>query len=112
MEEVEVTLDDVPLEVPEKKASSVPWKKAIPIYIALWCEAFNSSSIFAYVGFMVLDFGMSKSENDASFMYVFPMQHSTEKTDSFHVLHYAFSLLYPPCTLYPCLFFLLPRATF
>lgn len=66
-----MVLDEAPLAAPEKtEANKVPWKKAIPIYIALWCEAFNSSSIFAYVGFMVLDFGMSKSEEDTSFMYV------------------------------------------
>lgn len=73
MEECEVALDETPLEPLKKPESALPWK-VIPVYIALWCEAFNSSSIFAYVGYMVLDFGMSSSESDPKFMYVFVLR--------------------------------------
>lgn len=70
MEETNVSNNLAP-ETPVPPAKAVlPWRKALPIYIALWCEAFNSSSIFSYVGYMILDFGMSKSENDSSYMYV------------------------------------------
>lgn len=54
----------------EAVSSALPWGKVIPIYIAIWCEAFNSSSIFAYVGYMILDFGLSKDKNDPAFMCV------------------------------------------
>lgn len=80
MTETDITLDEAPLDASVPPKSKLPWKKALPIYIALWCEAFNSSSIFAYVGFMVLDFGMSKSEDDSSFMYVFVAPIATRKT--------------------------------
>lgn len=82
-----MVLDETPLTPPAKLEAKVPWKKAIPIYIALWCEAFNSSSIFAYVGFMVLDFGMSKSEEDTSFMYVFQGPASVRKDNALVALY-------------------------
>lgn len=50
-----------------KAKNPLPLKKLIPIYIMLWSEAFNSSSIFAYVGYMVLDFGASKSKGEESY---------------------------------------------
>lgn len=59
--------DDV--SEPLARPKSFTWRKAIPIYIALWCEAFNSSSIFSYMGFMILDFNLSKDEKDSSYMY-------------------------------------------
>lgn len=65
----------------EAAPSALPWSKVIPIYIALWCEAFNSSSIFAYVGYMILDFGLSKDEKDPAFMYVVSILH-LQNTDA------------------------------
>lgn len=51
--------------------SKVPLSKLIPIYILLWSEAFNSSSIFSYVGYMIIDLGAIKSRDDGSYRHVF-----------------------------------------
>jgi len=79
----------------EAETSALPWSKVIPIYIALWCEAFNSSSIFAYVGYMVLDFGLSKDEKDSAFMHVVSILHlqNTDATLSSHLPSITASLL-------------------
>lgn len=47
----------------------LPLSKLIPIYILLWSEAFNSSSIFAYAGYMIIDLGATKSKDDGSYRY-------------------------------------------
>jgi hypothetical protein len=43
----------------EKPETPLPREKVIPICIILFTEAFMGNSVFAYVGYMVLDFGLA-----------------------------------------------------
>ncbi len=43
---------------PAVAAELIPWRLVVPVCLLQIVEAFNSSSIFSYIGFMILDFGL------------------------------------------------------
>jgi len=40
----------------EEDPHALPWSRVLPLILLQFCEAFNNSSIYSYVAFMVLDF--------------------------------------------------------
>lgn len=67
-DEPSINLDNALVEADDAKLpeTPLPWKKVMPIFIMLFCEAFNSSAIFSFVGFMIRDFHLVP-ESDPKF---------------------------------------------
>eukprot|EP01027_Heterolobosea_sp_BB2_P016108 GEZU01022972.1.p1 GENE.GEZU01022972.1~~GEZU01022972.1.p1 ORF type:complete len:179 (-),score=41.36 GEZU01022972.1:54-590(-) len=49
------------------KKTPLPFGKVFVLCVILFCEAFNITSLFPYVGFMVKDFGLVESEKEAGY---------------------------------------------
>jgi hypothetical protein len=52
---------------PPPKATPLPWMKLMLVSMVQFCEAFNGNSVFAYLGFMIVHFGLVKDVADAGF---------------------------------------------
>ncbi len=48
----------------DPKNRSLPITKILPICLMLFTESINANSLFAYVGYMVLDFGDAHDKQD------------------------------------------------